>query len=78
LQVVDEHRLVFKLNNDVIKTFPVTFSKSLSGILKLIPVEILLVLISIAAALIMMYFTRHWIVLDPDVDEFADPDFVQE
>ena len=77
LQVIEEHRLVFQLNNNVIKSFPVSIGKGLAGVIKLIPVELLLILISIFIALFMMWYTRTWIQIDPDAEEFGDPDFVQ-
>ena len=46
------------------------------GIIKLLPPEVLLLLISTLVALLLVFYTRKWIVLDPSAEEFADPDFV--
>lgn len=78
LQVIEEHRLVFKLNNDVIRTFPVSVGKGISGVVKLIPVELQLLIISVLISLIVLWYTRHWISTEPEVEEFADTDFVQQ
>lgn len=74
--MIDEHRLVFKLNNAIIANFPVTVGRTLKGIIKLLPPEVLLLLISTLIALILVFYTRRWVVLDPSAEEFADPDFV--
>ena len=77
MQIIQEHRLVFKLNNSIIRSFPLSVSKGISGFIKLIPVEILLIVISLLIALVMVWYTRSWVVIDPDGDAFSDPDFVQ-
>ena len=74
--MIAEHRLVFKLNNAVIKAFPVTLGSTFKGFIKLLPPEVLLLLVSTIVALILVFYTRRWIVIDPAADEFADPDFV--
>ena len=77
MQIIQEHRLVFKLNNSIIRSFPLSVSKGISGFIKLVPVEILLIVISILIALVMVWYTRTWVVIDPDGNAFSDPDFVQ-
>jgi len=76
LQFVEEHRLVFQLNNAVIRTFPVSVWATLAGGVKLLPVEVLLIGISLIITSVLMWYTRDWVVIDPDTQEFADPDFV--
>lgn len=76
VQLIDEHRLVFKLNNEVIRSFPVTTGMTLSGIIKLLPPEALLLIVSLLIALIMVAFTRTWVRATPDAQDFADPDAV--
>ena len=76
MQVIDEHRLVFRLNNNVIRNFPLTFGKGLKGAVKLVPVEILLLVVSLLTSLIVLWYTRDRVVRDPDVEDFADPNYV--
>lgn len=76
MQVVSEHRLVFKLNNSVIGSFPVTVQSTLKGFVKLLPPEVMLLLVSTIMALLLVWYTRGWLVIDPTTEDFADPDFV--
>ena len=71
LQVIREHRLVFTLNNNVIRTFPVSVAKGISGVVKLIPVELLLIIVSAAISLLIMWYTKGWVNIDPEADDFA-------
>jgi hypothetical protein len=73
---VEEHRLVFQLNNSVIRTFPITVAATVFGCIKLLPMEVLLISISLIIASLLMWYTRDWVVLDPRAENFADPDFV--
>ena len=74
--MIEEHRLIFRLNNSIIRSFPVSAGQTAKGLIKLLPPEILLILISTIIALILVFYTRRWVVLDPSAEEFADPDFV--
>ena len=76
LQLIAEHRLVFKLNNDIIRSFPVSPRGAVVGFVKLLPPEVMLLTVSILLALALMLYTRSWIVLDPDAVDFQDPDAV--
>ena len=76
LQFVEEHRLVFQLNNSVIRSFPISVGATLTGCFKLLPVEVVLIGFSLLVALLMVWYTRDWVVTAPGTEEFADPDFV--
>ena len=76
MQVIEEHRLVFNLNNAIIKSFPLTVSHTVRGVLRLLPPEVMLLIVSFAMAFCLMMYTRTWINIDPEAAEFADPDFV--
>ena len=78
LQFVEEHRLVFQLNNSIIRTFPISIGATVTGCFKLLPIEVVLIGFSTLIALIMVWYTRAWIVTAPGTEEFADPDFVAQ
>lgn len=76
MQLIAEHRLVFKLNNNIIRSFPVSPQAAMVGFVKLLPPEVLLLSVSVLLALLLMLYTRTWVVLDPDAADFQDPDAV--
>ena len=76
MQLIAEHKLVFQLNNAVIRSFPVSAQQAVGGVLKLLPPEVLLLILSAVIALVLVFFTRSWVMMEPDSDQFADPDFV--